>query len=168
MLQNNHEFNNWHNPNWGWCLPAPLPRDLFQCGRVPSTMSYDNPKCPPWFLRVLETTSSCFSLLLHRPTTCSVLHPSCTNHSPSSGDTLPASHASYWWQLRETWGCPREVCVPPLVLLVISKPISPSPLSPPPPLVLAQREILPLAEGQVIPLSDPFCSKEESSRKFSE
>lgn len=59
--------------------------DLFKFGWIPNTISYDSPNSSqiPWFLRVLETTSSCFSHAHSwRHADCSILHPWGTNDSP--------------------------------------------------------------------------------------
>ena len=89
---------------------CPFSQGLASVWMDPQDHELWSPTVLPLILGVPEKTcSSRFSLLLHKPVTCPVPHPSWTKHSHYSGDRLPASRVSYWRGAREDMGLPRGV-----------------------------------------------------------
>ena len=148
MLQTNQEFNHWHNPNMG-CVSLPfIPGTCFGVDGSPGPRALITHSSP------LDSWSSRENLLKQ------ILSASTqTCHLSCLSSILHKAQPLFWWQAsnnpgellggaREDVGLPRVFCESSPVLLVISKPISPSPLSLPLLVVLAWRESLPCWKGR--------------------
>lgn len=166
MLQANHEFNPDVTQTWA-VSPCPVSQGTcFSVDGSPRTMSFDRSSpLDAWSSRrkLAQADSLCFYANL--PPVLLFIHPA---QSTATSLVTGFQHPRPLLEAREkTWGCCQGVfCEPSPVLLVISKPISPSPISLFPFFLSCEEKVFPFWKGRPSHLQVLLLQRKSHPRSF--